>query len=68
MNNLEKLNTWHSVTLYHSNGQRCVIEPIWGTNSFNIMMYHKGKRLPFYGTQRAYASKALEYVDGLGYK
>lgn len=68
MTKLELLNTWHNVTLRHSNGQRCIIEPIHGTNSFSIDLYHKGKRMWFYHTSVKYASEALKYVNGLGYK
>jgi hypothetical protein len=68
MNKLELLNTWHSVTLRYSNGQRCTIEPMYGTNAYFIALYYKGKRLPFYGRSIAHACEALKYVNSLGYE
>jgi hypothetical protein len=68
MTKLERLNTWHDVTLRHSNGQRCTITPMWGCNSFMVSMYYKGRRMPFYGRSVLWAVEALKYANGLGYK
>jgi hypothetical protein len=66
---LERLNNGLSAMFRQDNGSRCIVQHVYGTTcTYNITMYAKGKRLPYYGTQRSHASDAVKYVNGLGFK
>jgi hypothetical protein len=69
MNKLERLNNRLSVMFKHDDGSRCIVQHVCGTIcTYNVTMYTKGKRTPYYGTQRSHACDAIKYVNGLGLK
>jgi hypothetical protein len=68
MTKLERLNKGFGVVFKHVNGSRCIVQHVYGTVcTYSITMYYKGKRMPYYGTQRSHASEVIKYANSLGF-